>query len=220
MTRPRHAKRAPRPAASEVRRLDRLEQVRLLAHPLRLRLLEAFAVAPCTTKQAAERLGEPPTRLYHHVNAMERAGLLRLRETRPNRGTIEKYYEPVSRWFEVDPTLMARARGGGLAPAADAMAVRVADDLRQDLEIGLPLARGLPEDLKPLVVRAVIHVDAERICELRTAILALLKRLQSGARRKAPKGEKLRYGLTMALLPTVSPSAAGTAPARRKGSRS
>src|ERR1051326_7711550 len=70
-----------------------LDQVRALAHPLRLRLLELFARQPRTAKQAAEVLGEPPTRLYHHVAALERAGLIRLKETRQNRGTTEKYYE-------------------------------------------------------------------------------------------------------------------------------
>jgi len=67
-----------------------LEQVRALSHPLRLRLLELFKLQPRTAKQAAEVLGEPPTRLYHHVAALERAGLIRLRETRQNRGTTEK----------------------------------------------------------------------------------------------------------------------------------
>ena len=37
--------------------------------------MELFAEAPRTTKQVAELLGEPPTRLYHHVAALERAGL-------------------------------------------------------------------------------------------------------------------------------------------------
>src|ERR687885_2239721 len=80
-----------------------LDQVRALAHPLRLRLLELFVRQPMTTKQAAEALGEPPTKLYHHVAALERAGLVRLRETRPNRGTTEKYFETVSGQLAASP---------------------------------------------------------------------------------------------------------------------
>src|SRR4051812_23594006 len=71
--------------------------LRALAHPLRLRILELFAEAPRTTKQVAELLDQPPTRLYHHVAALERAGILRLKETRKNRGTVEKWYESVAR---------------------------------------------------------------------------------------------------------------------------
>src|SRR3954462_12886708 len=72
-------------------------ELRALAHPLRLRILELFAEAPRTTKQVAELLGQPPTRLYHPVAALERAGLLTLKETRKNRGTVEKWYEAVAR---------------------------------------------------------------------------------------------------------------------------
>src|SRR5437763_15673776 len=67
-------------------RITGMEEVRALSHPLRLRLLELFAERPRTTKQAAEVLGEAPTRLYHHVAALEKAGLVRLRETRRKRG--------------------------------------------------------------------------------------------------------------------------------------
>src|SRR3954468_24369892 len=75
-------------------------ELRALAHPLRLRILELFAEAPRTTKQVAEMLGQPPTRLYHHVAALERAGLLVLKETRPNRGVVEKWYEAVARQMQ------------------------------------------------------------------------------------------------------------------------
>ena len=57
--------------------------------------VELFAEAPAT-KQVAQQLGEPPTKLYHHANALERAGLLRLSKTRQNRGAIEKWYEAAS----------------------------------------------------------------------------------------------------------------------------
>src|SRR4051795_2953393 len=71
-------------------------ELRALAHPLRLRIIELFAEGPKTTKRVAELLGEPPTRLYHHVAALERAGLLQLKETRQNRGAVEKWYGSVA----------------------------------------------------------------------------------------------------------------------------
>src|SRR3954469_553299 len=85
-------------------------EMRALAHPLRLRILELFAEAPRTTKQVADMLGQPPTRLYHHVAALERAGLLVLKETRPNRGVVEKWYEAVARQMEAP---RSRATAGG-----------------------------------------------------------------------------------------------------------
>ncbi len=82
-----------------------LETIRTLSDPLRLRILETFIEAECTTKQAAETLGEKPTRLYHHVEAMEKAGLIRLTRTRQNRGTLEKYYRAVAKVFRADEGL-------------------------------------------------------------------------------------------------------------------
>ena len=57
--------------------LSDLDQVKVLADPLRIRILEEMCTAERTTKQVAQRLGEKPTKLYHHVEALERVGLIR-----------------------------------------------------------------------------------------------------------------------------------------------
>src|SRR6059058_1461763 len=101
------------PGAPSLRRT--VSDLRALAHPLRLRMMELFAESPKTTKKVAELLGQPPTRLYHHVAALERAGLLRLTETRKNRGTTEKWYESVSRTLGTAP---AGKRKHGTDPIA------------------------------------------------------------------------------------------------------
>jgi DNA-binding transcriptional ArsR family regulator len=74
-------KKPAKRATPAVRRhkMEGLEQVRALSHPLRLELVELFATRPMTTKQAADAMHEAPTRLYHHVAALENAGLIRLR---------------------------------------------------------------------------------------------------------------------------------------------
>lgn len=89
--------------------LDDLDQLRALSDPLRLRILEALAGRPRTTKQVAELLEEKPTRLYHHVDALESAGLVRLVHTRPKRGTLEKYYQAAARRFRADSSLFPTA---------------------------------------------------------------------------------------------------------------
>ena len=59
---------------------DRLKivrgQIKALANPLRQQILELMIEAPITTKQVADRLGEKPTKLYHHVDTLEAAGLI------------------------------------------------------------------------------------------------------------------------------------------------
>src|SRR5678816_3331860 len=88
----------PAPGAPMLKRT--VSDLRALAHPLRLRMMELFSEQPRTTKQVAELLGQPPTRLYHHVAALERAGLLVLKETRQNRGAVEKWYAGIARSYQ------------------------------------------------------------------------------------------------------------------------
>src|SRR5262245_336642 len=81
--------------------LKNLDQIKVLADPLRIRVLEGFCEER-TTKQVAEFLGEKVTKLYHHVDALERVGLIKLSRTRQNRGTVEKYYVAVATTFRAD----------------------------------------------------------------------------------------------------------------------
>src|SRR2546423_5125782 len=78
-----------------------LQQIKALADPLRQRLLGAFVSEPRTTKQVATILDLPPTRLYHHVDLLERVGLIELVATKPKRGTTEKYFRAIAHRFIV-----------------------------------------------------------------------------------------------------------------------
>lgn len=199
---PRTERPVRRVPARQRRSLEELERLKLLAHPLRLRLLEVFALGPVTTKQAAERLGEPPTRLYHHVYAMERAGLLRLTATRPNRGTIEKYFEAVKHRFGFDPRALSDGRSPGAGwPAAAAAAHTLVDALRGDLE---GLGRGETGVVAPILVRAVIHADRARIRAIRAELAALVHRLSRDRGGNRPGASTRRYALTLALLRSES----------------
>ena len=89
-------------------RISDLDQVKALAHPLRMRIIETLAASdPMTTKQVAVALGEKPTRLYHHVDMLQKTGLIRLTHTRQNRGTTEKYYEAIAKQFRAGADLFS-----------------------------------------------------------------------------------------------------------------
>lgn len=198
-------------------------QLRALAHPLRLRLVELFAEAPRTTKQVADLLGEPPTRLYHHVNALEQAGLLRLRETRANRGAVEKWYEASATMWSTGAGPTARRAGSKAAKAAKAssassttgLALTLLDQARHELTASL---RALPSsspaaaaDDAPLLVR-LVAVGAAKRDEVRRRVLALLHELREAAgdapdagRRTHDAAAAERWALTLAFAPVTSP---------------
>lgn len=110
------------------------QQIRALAHPLRLRILGLLAREPRTTKQVAELLGENHTKLYHHVQELERAKVIRLTETRQKRGTVEKYYQATAALFRAAPSLLSPARTAAEKPSEiEAMLNALLDAARADV---------------------------------------------------------------------------------------
>lgn len=89
--------------------IDEIRQLRAVSNELRQLLLASFCGEPITTKQLAKKIAQPPTKLYHHVASLEAAGLIRLVESRPNRGTTEHYYQAVARAFRIGDRLLGEA---------------------------------------------------------------------------------------------------------------
>jgi DNA-binding transcriptional ArsR family regulator len=183
--------------------LSDLDQVKVLADPLRIRILEELVDVERTTKQVAQRLGEKPTKLYHHMEALERVGLIRLVRTRQNRGTIEKYYLAVARQFRADARLFSAADVGS-ETKADALQTMIATvfDRTADEMRGL-LAQS--HDGKGIEEQAVlshleIRTGASEGRRLQTRLLKLLKSIEDDHKGRDKPGGK-RYRLTLAFYP-------------------
>lgn len=177
--------------------------LRALAHPLRLRMMELFAESPRTTKQVAELLGEPPTRLYHHVAALERAGLLQLQETRPNRGAIEKWYTSTAQQIQDSP----RRRGSDTARRRGRRAVAVAalEQAKQEI-MAIPVGAKEPAFL----TRLIVVVPPSEISAVRQRLMSVVQdlgqALQVDDRGGDVATEKCeRWALTVAFAPTMAP---------------
>lgn len=172
-----------------------LDQLRALAHPLRLRMLELFAEGPRTTKQVAQLLGEPPTKLYHHANTLERVGLLRLSKTRQNRGVIEKWYEAAS------GTISGRrpARSRTMQQAIRGLATVALEQARREVELALPRRRGG----RPLVMRITAIGNERRIAQIRKRLLQVLGELrdQNSEYNRVGQRDAKRWTLTIAFVP-------------------
>ena len=172
-----------------------LDQLRALAHPLRLRMLELFTEGPRTTKQVAQLLGEPPTKLYHHANALERAGLLKLSKTRQNRGAVEKWYEVArntisGRQMSQSP-LMQQAISG--------LATVALEQTRRDVDLALRR----PSGGRPLVIRMTVVGNEHRIVHVRERLLEVLRELcnQDGEQKQPGGRDAQRWTITVAYVP-------------------
>ena len=111
------------------------EQLKALAEPLRQSLLEQFC-APATIKQAAAKLGVPVTRLYHHVDQLLAAGLIRVAREEKRRAVIERFFQAVARRFAVSPSAF-----GGDGSRADERS-RIARSYLEELLAGGDVGEG------------------------------------------------------------------------------
>ena len=195
----------PRQKQLDSYQISDLDQVKALAHPLRLRIIETLAASePMTTKQVAESLGEKPTRLYHHVDLLEKAGLIRLTHTRQNRGTTEKYYEAIARQFRADADLFSDEKSGDQDNALRPMIHTVFDSTTSELLrlVDTNQPEKLLED-EGLLSYAEIHLTQQQIDEVQAKLKGVLEYLQSLEDPESDLDtEGLRkYRLTLAYYP-------------------
>ena len=183
-----------------------LDQIKALAHPLRVRIIETLASSdPMTTKQVAELLGEKPTRLYHHVGLLEKAGLIQLTHTRKNRGTTEKYYEAIARQFRAASDLFSDESSDEQINAIRPMIHTIFDNTTAEM---LRLLEGhepgdLLEDEGGLLSYIEMHLPPEQIEQVQQKLKDVLDLLQSFEDKdSAADDEGIRkFRLTIAHYP-------------------
>jgi DNA-binding Lrp family transcriptional regulator len=69
-----------------------LETLKILADPLRNQILEILAPEKQTVNQIAEKLGLAPSKLYYHINLLEKYGLIQEVDSIVKANIIEKVY--------------------------------------------------------------------------------------------------------------------------------
>jgi predicted ArsR family transcriptional regulator len=184
----------------ETMMLKDLEQVKIFAHPLRARLVEAFVDKPRTAKQVAEIIGQKPTKLYHHVDALERVGLIELVKTQKKRGTIEKYYRTVAKRFSVDSGMFTmRGNHKELLGEFRAMFATMLENTLQEINESISEKLICPETKKKgaTLARKHIRTTPDKIRELEKKIEKLLDDV---ATTEEKKGD-LEYRLMLVFYP-------------------
>jgi DNA-binding transcriptional ArsR family regulator len=205
-------RKRPRMPQQEAYTLENLDQIKILADPLRIRILEAFCEER-TTKQVADLLREKPTKLYHHVDALERVGLIELARTRQNRGTLEKYYLAVARTFRTDSrAFQPEAKGGSEKSAVfRRMVSTIFDTTSAELASLAELAttdrrgdamKGIKEE--GIVSFLEVRASKAQLEEIRGKLQEIVRSLSEVAEDAAGSGDdagQRRYRFTLAYYP-------------------
>lgn len=181
--------------------LDKPEQIKALASPLRQSILEAMIPEPITTKQVSVQLGEKPTKLYHHVDVLEKAGLIGLVRTQQKRGTTEKYFQAVARRFVVDRAAIEVVpevddEQGKLEGVISSSLESTLAEIRDSLSGGL--IRTEEDAGESVFVRSHLRASPAQMTQLIGRLQEWIRECQTSHDPNAG----LEYGVTLAFYPT------------------
>lgn len=182
--------------------LKDLKQIKVFAHPLRARLVEVFAEKPRTAKQAAEIIGQKPTKLYHHVEALERVGLIILVRTQKKRGTLEKYYRTVARRFAIDSSIFdMKSNKKGMLGDFRAMFANMLNNTMREINesISSRLISPGKEEQQAILARKRIRTTSGDIKKIDKKIQKLLSDFVAANDKKG----NVEYVLTLVFYPVA-----------------
>ena len=174
------------------------EPLKVLGDALRLQLLKALK-RPRTVKELGEALDLPPTKLYYHVNLLEKHELIRVVATDVVSGIIEKHYQVSARNYRVDDTLLSPIDGQEkhLDDLLGAIFESTQTDIRHSIAAGLMRIRGGDDLENGAVVKYTLHLTAAQ----RTLFLERLQALLDLVEEATEGDDTDPYGLTLAYYP-------------------
>lgn len=126
-----------------------LETLKVISDPLRMRIMYSVGLANQlgelrTVKQLAEEVDTPASKLYYHINMLEKHGLLQVADTQIVSGIIEKHYQITAHDITIDREIFSAGVGKDEKTAAImALFDSILDSVRADM---LRLAQGMMAD--------------------------------------------------------------------------
>ena len=188
--------------------IDDLETLRVISDPLRTQIYETLIPEALAVNQIAEKLGLSATKLYYHVNLLEKYGLIQVVKTNTIGNLIEKYYRAVASNLEVASKLFSFSSDEGKENIS-AMVKSALDPTREDLLRSLEaraaaLEQGAEERIRQVILtRLTSKISEEKAEEFQERLKALLKEFDDANIETAERAEALQdYALMVTFYPS------------------
>lgn len=145
--------------------LETPEHLDVLSDVTRLEIIELL-MNPHSVRELADLMRVPRTRLYHHVNQLEEAGMIRVVDTRPAGAQSEKVYRVTAYSFQPSPSYLDEA-----LPREKAQAVITAifgatqADFVRSVEDGVVTFEDREQRRRMHIRRGLLRLDDERLHE-------------------------------------------------------
>ena len=192
--------------------IEDLEVLKVISDSLRVRILELISVTNqkgqlCTVKQVAEKLDVPPTKLYYHINLLEKHGLIEIADTEVVSGIVEKRYRVAAYRMRVSASIIEaqnipKDKQVELAlNTVQGVMDSTLSDLRQSIAylIAQEEADRPVKQLAIMVSREILHLTHTQAEELQDKLEKLVDEYKQ--LDPAPEENPLIFGLTIALNP-------------------
>jgi len=188
------------PELPEQRSISDMASFKVMANPLRVRLLHALAHAEHSVKELAAQLGEGQTKLYRHVELMCQHGFIEVVATRTVGGIEEKRYRATARSFVLDTA--------ALGPGDDAKLGQVLsfvlDTARADIKAGvrdgiIDLSRRAPQPGALLIRRSQLKLTPEQAERYYRLLGEMTADVPDAAAQHDPRAR--RYDIVVAFHP-------------------
>ncbi|MGJ3239735.1 MAG: helix-turn-helix domain-containing protein [Anaerolineae bacterium] len=184
--------------------LNGLDALKVYFDPMRQKIIHQIINEPKTVQQIADHLGVPFTRLYYHINLLEKHHIIRVVETRSMSGAVEeKYYQVAAYQFIVPRDMLSFANPeheASLNVFLSAMLEETADDIRDSVRTGrIDMRVESPHPDSLLIRRGLLRMSPEQVSDFHHDLLELIKRYQG----QNPSDDDAYYGVTLAVYPSA-----------------
>lgn len=180
------------------------EALKVLTDPLRAQIFEALAQEQLSPRQLGERLGVAASKLYYHLNMMEKHGFIVVAETRMVANLVEKLYRAVAMTLTVDAGLLSFSnpeQQENVFTVMDSTLAATREDVLRSLQArAFELSQGAAlQPRKMIMTRDVRRIAEERADEFRDRLEALITEFAACDAADAPAQA---YALTVAFYPS------------------
>jgi DNA-binding transcriptional ArsR family regulator len=183
-----------------------LETLKILADPLRNQIMEILAPERLTVNQIAEKLGLTPSKLYYHINLLEKHGLIQEVDSIIKANIIEKIYWITAYEFKIDEHLCNFSTPVGQQSIMTTMLTPI-DTTREDILRSLEarataLEQGAEEHPRQVVIyREVRNISDQQADQFSERLKAVLDDFEKIEGDETGEGVHTR-ALTVAYYPS------------------
>lgn len=184
-----------------------LEVLKAIAHNTRLDILQSLK-HPKTVKEIAHRLNIAATKLYYHVNLMEKHGLIQVVETNIVSGIIEKKYQVTARNYRLQDGLLTE--GAAHSAEIDMMLSAIFSTTRSEIQRSIKAEQmGLAnDDNRGLLWHSGVKLTPTQFANFHEQFEHLLRQMEAQSKQNKANDETVdtqHYGITVAFYPVYRP---------------